>query len=84
MPANGRWDLIRRLKVNIFIYISSLHVSCIHVPIIRIKLLSLCETGIFHSVCVATGLLVGIHPADQSPHIQSEKYQCRIDTAIFS
>ena len=35
------------------------NVSGIHVPIIRRKLLYLCETGICHSVCVASGLLVG-------------------------
>jgi len=34
---------------NIFIYFSSLHVSAIHVPIIRRKLLYLCDTGICHS-----------------------------------
>ena len=45
---------------NIFIYFSSLHVSRIHVPIIRRKLLYLCDTGIFHCVWVASGLLVGL------------------------
>jgi len=45
---------------NIFIYFSSLHVSRIYVPIIRIKLLNLCDTGICHSVWVVTGLLVGV------------------------
>ena len=25
----------------------------------------------------------GISPADQTPPVQSDKYQCRIDTAIF-
>jgi len=53
------------------------------VPIIRSKLLYLCDTGICHSVLVASGLLVGVKPADQTPPIQSDKYQCRIDTAIF-
>ena len=50
------------------------------------KLLYLCDTGICHSVWVATGLLVGVslQPADQTPPIQSDKYQCRIDTVIFS
>ena len=70
---------------NIFICFSSVHVSDIHVPIIRRKLLYLYDTGICHSVCVASVLLVGfIQPADQTPHIQSDKYQCRIDTAIYS
>jgi hypothetical protein len=44
---------------NIFIYFSSLHVSGIHVPMIRRKLLYICVTGMCHSVWVATGLLVG-------------------------
>ena len=44
---------------NIFIYYTSLHVLGIHVPIIRRKLLYLCDTGICHSVCLASGLLVG-------------------------
>ena len=37
-------------------------------------------------VWVVSGLLVGlkIQPADQTPPIQSGKYQCRIDTVIFS
>jgi hypothetical protein len=67
---------------NIFIYFSSLHVSGIHVPIIRRKLLYLCGTVIYHSVWVASCLLVALK--DQTPLIQSDKYQCRIDTAIFS
>ena len=56
---------------NIFIYFSSLHVSGIQVPIISRKLLYLCDTGICHSVWVASGLLVGfnIQPADQTPLI---------------
>ena len=45
---------------NIFIYFSSLHVSGIHVPIIRRKLLYLCDTDICHSVRVVSGLLVGL------------------------
>ena len=71
---------------NIFIYFSSLHVSGIHVPIISRKLLYLYDTGVCHSVWVATGLLVGlqIQPADQTLPIQSDKYKCRTDTAIFS
>ena len=66
--------------LNIFIYVSFLHVSGIQVPIIRRKLLYLCDTGICHSGWVASGQLVG--PADQTPPIQSDKYQCRIDTAF--
>ena len=45
---------------NMFIYFSSLHVSVIHVLIIGRKLLYLCDAGIFRSVWVATGLLVGL------------------------
>jgi len=70
-----------------FIYFTSVHVSGIRVPIIRRKFLYPCDTGIFHSVWVATGILVGlnsIEPAYQSPPTQSEKYKCRMDTAIFS
>jgi len=46
---------------NIFIYFSSLHVSGIHVPIIRRKLLYLCGAGICHAVCVASGLQTRRH-----------------------
>jgi len=48
------------------------------------KLLYLCDTGICYSVWVASRLLVGVklQPADQTPPIQSDKYQCRIDTVI--
>ena len=70
-----------KILFNIFIYFSSLHVSGIHVPIIRRKLLYLCDTGICHSCLVG---LNSIQPADQTPPIQSDKYQCRIDTAVFS
>ena len=51
-------------------------------PIIRRKLLYLCDTGICHSIWVASGLLVGgkFQPADQKPPIQSDKHQCRIDS----
>ena len=63
---------------NISIYFSSLHVSGIHVPIIRRKLLYRYDTGICHSVWVATW------PADQTPPIPSDKCHCRIDTVIFS
>ena len=51
---------------DIFIYFSSLHVSGIHVPIIRRKLLYLCDTGICHSGWVASGLLVGFNPTSRS------------------
>ena len=83
------WRLVCWLdwKSNIFIYLSSLHVSGIHVPIIRRKLLYPCVTGTCHTVCVASGLLVGltsIQPADQAPPIQSDKYQWHMDTVIFS
>jgi len=42
----------------------------------------LCDTGICHSAWVASGLLVGVklQPAGQTPPIQGDKYQCRIDT----
>ena len=56
---------------NIFIYFSSLHVSGIHLPIIRRKLLYLCDSGICHSVWVASGLLVGFKSNQQTrrhPH----------------
>ena len=63
---------------NIFIYFSSLHVSGIYVPIIRRKLLYLCDTGICHSVCVVCGLLVGLI---QVPIIR-ENY-CIYATLVF-
>ena len=44
---------------NIFIHFSTLQVSGVHVPIIRKKLLYLCDTGICHSVWVEFGLLFG-------------------------
>jgi len=67
-------------------YLSSLHVSGIHESIIRRKLLYLCDAGICQSVWVAFGLMVGlkIQPADQSTPMQSDKYQCRIDTVLFT
>jgi len=48
------------------------------------KLLYLCDTGACHSVWAVSGLLVGVslQPADQTPPIQSDKHQCRIDTVI--
>ena len=67
----------RTILFNIFIYFSSLHVSGIHVPIIRRKMMYLCDTGICHSVWVASGLLIGfsIQTADQTPPIQSDIIQ---------
>jgi len=67
---------------NIFIYFSSLHVSGIHMPITRRKIavsirhwyLSLCMCGVWSA----------IQPAEQTAPIQSDKYQCRLDTEIFS
>jgi len=57
---------------NIFIYFSSLRVSSIHVLIIRRILLYLFNTGMCHSVWVASGLLVGLkfQPADKTPPIE--------------
>ena len=46
---------------NIFIYFSSVHVSGIHVSIIRRKMLYLCDTVICRSVWVASSLLVGLY-----------------------
>ena len=46
--------------LNIFIYVSSLHILGIKVPIIRRKSLYLCDTGIFHSGWVVSGRLVGL------------------------
>jgi len=52
------------------------------------KLLYLCDTGTCHSVWVASGLLVGLNlqsqAADQTPPIQSDRYQCHIDNSNFS
>jgi hypothetical protein len=47
---------------NIFIYFSSLNVLDLNVPIIRRKLLYLYDTGICHSVWVASGLQTSGHP----------------------
>jgi hypothetical protein len=33
---------------------------------------------------LSAGWVVSIQPADQAPPNQSDKYQCRIDTVIFS
>ena len=45
------------------------------------NLLYLCDTGIFHSAIWSAGW-DEIHPNQQTrqPPVQSEKYQCRIDT----
>ena len=51
---------------NIFICFSSVHVSGIHVPIIRRKLLYPCHNGTCHSVWVASGLLVGLKSNQQT------------------
>jgi hypothetical protein len=61
--------------LNIFIYVSFLHVSGIQVPIIRRKLLYLCDTGIF-SLCMGGVWSAGwslLQPAEQTPPIQSDK-----------
>ena len=50
------------------IYFSSLHVSGIHVPIIRKKLLYPCVTGTCHTVCVSSGLLVGVSLVNGTRH----------------
>jgi len=65
---------------NISIYFSSLRVSGIQVPVIKRKMLYLCDTDICHSGWVASGLLVGLK--NQTPPIPIDKYQCRIDTAL--
>ena len=57
---------------NIFIYFSSLHVSGIPVPIIRRKLLYLCDTGICHSVWMVSGLLVGFNPTSRPDSTHTE------------
>ena len=41
--------------------------------------LSLCMDGDW-----SAGWIFQIQPADLTPPTQSDKYQCRIDTAIFS
>ena len=52
---------------NTFIYFSSLHVSGVHAPIIRRKLLYLCDTCTCHSVWVAaSGMLVGLKSNQQT------------------
>ena len=56
-----------------------------HLPIIRRKIavsmrhwyLSLCMGGVWSAGWIK------IQPADQTPPIQIDKYQCLIDTAIF-
>ena len=56
----------------VFLYFYSLRVSGIHVPIIRRKLLYLCDTAICHSVCVASGLLVGLNPTSRPDATHTE------------
>ena len=63
--------------LNIFIYFSSLHVSGIQVPIIRRKLLYVCDTGICHSEWVASGLLVGLKLQFQSSQ-QTRRHPFRV------
>ena len=43
-----------------------------------------CDTGICHSLWVASGLLVGVslQPEDQRSPIPSDKYQCHIHIVI--
>ena len=62
------------LSVFISLLFTCFRQSCAHH---QEKLLYLCDTGICHSVWVASGLLVGV----KLP-IQSDKYQCRIDIVI--
>ena len=98
-PSSGENYCIYATRVFVTLYgwrlvcwldFQSIHVSGIHVPIIRRKLLYLCDTGICHSVWVASGLLVGMKTSgicsatDQTPPIQSDKCQYRIDTVISS
>jgi len=68
-----------------WIYFSSLHVSDIHVSIIRRKIaLSLCYWYLSLCMCdVWSAAWIEIQPADQTPSIQSDKYQWHKDTAIF-
>ena len=68
-----------------FVYFSSLHVSGIHVPIIRRVTvsvqhwyLSLCMGGVWSAGWIEIQL------TDQTPPIRSDKYQRRIDAVIFS
>jgi len=74
-----------RSTILLSLFISYLHVSGNHVPIIR-RNHCIYATLVFvcHSVWVVYGLLVGVSlkPTDQTPPIQSNKYQCRIDTVI--
>jgi len=49
--------------------------------------LSLWMGGVWSAGWIETGFLqscFSFQPADQTPPIQSDKYQCRLDTAIFS
>ena len=69
-----------QFSLNIFIYTSSLHVAGIQVPIIRRKLLYLCDTGIFHSVWVASGPLVGLFQSNQ----QTRRHPYRVTNTSFA
>jgi hypothetical protein len=62
------------LSIFISLLFTCLRQSCTHY---QEKLLYLCDTGICHSVWVASGLMVGVKVP-----IQSYKYQCRLDTVI--
>ena len=59
----------------IFICFSSVHVSGIHVPIIRRKLLYLCDTGIWHAVWVASGLLVWLKWSQSNQQTRRHPYR---------
>ena len=65
-------------SVYLFLFSTCFGQPCAHH---QEKLLYLCYPGICHSVWVVSGLLVGVsfQPADQTPPIQSDKYQCSID-----
>jgi len=70
------------IPFNIFIYFPSLHVSGIRVPIIRRKLLYICDTGICHFVWVASGLLIGLKLQFQSnQQTRSHSYRV-INTSV--
>jgi len=61
---------------NIFVYFSSVHVPGIHVPIIRRKLLYLCDTGICHSVWVASGLSYSIYSNEIIAFFRARAKKC--------
>ena len=56
----------------------SAHHQAINTVSIQHWYLSLCKCGVWSAGWFS------IQPADQTPPIQSDKYQCRIDTVIFS